>query len=333
MAEATGGIGAAAEGAWIADGEKYALVGLEVKIEGVPPLRQVAPDLWCLTNTILDMPPEWRKWLGSIRAKQVARSNLFLVSKRRSATADVMDDESLSLQRSAQHFYVGLLLSVPFSPSHRPFMVTGARRQGEIGIRHYADLAAPAPQGLHPYPPVAADDITSAAQIGASLGAMGADAAPQRGRLRLLRTLRIYTNARTATETLDRIHQYCRCIEGVILPAPGKTKRQFKNRTELFIGPHHHDLMGALYDIRSDVEHLHEDRYVEPFDQEVQRDLEEKESIIECIARTTLAKIIRRDALCAHFGNKTDLRSFWALSADKRREIWGAPIDPRSPMP
>ena len=33
---------------WIADGEKYALVGLEVKLEGAPPADQIAPDLWAL---------------------------------------------------------------------------------------------------------------------------------------------------------------------------------------------------------------------------------------------------------------------------------------------
>jgi hypothetical protein len=37
----------------------------------------------------------------------------------------------------------------------------------------------------------------------------------------------------------------------LILPAAGKTKRQFKSRAELFIGPGHHDLMGELYDVRS----------------------------------------------------------------------------------
>jgi hypothetical protein len=42
------------------------------------------------------------------------------------------------------------------------------------------------------------------------------------------------------------LHQYCRCIEGLILPDPGNTKKQFRSRTELFIGPKHHVLMGEL---------------------------------------------------------------------------------------
>ena len=316
---------------WIVDGEKYALVGLEVQVEGVPLRQQVAPGLWCLTDTSFDVPTEWRTWLGSIRTKQVARSNLWLVSKLMSATPDVLDGENQSLQNSVKHLYVGLLLSVPFSPSHKPFLMTGARQQGETGIRQHTDLALPAPRGVQPYPSVGSDDIMSAAQIGKALDVMRPDTAPS-GFLRLLRTLRVYTDARAATEPLDRIHQYCRCIEGLILSDQGKTKRQFKSRTELFVGPTHHDLMGKLYEIRSHVEHLHEDRYVGTHDREVQADLAQKDAIVERVARTAVGKIISRNALRSHFGNKTALANFWALSPDKRREIWGAPIEPLLPV-
>lgn len=80
---------------------------------------------------------------------------------------------------------------------------------------------------------------------------------------RLFRTLHIYCEARSTPDILDRLRQYCRCIDGLILPKAGETKRQFKSRTELFIGPRHHELMGEIYDVRSAVEHLHENRYLE----------------------------------------------------------------------
>lgn len=43
---------------WIADAEKYALVGLEVKLEGAPPPKRIAPDLWVLTTTTFDVPSD-----------------------------------------------------------------------------------------------------------------------------------------------------------------------------------------------------------------------------------------------------------------------------------
>ena len=51
----------------------------------------------------------------------------------------------------------------------------------------------------------------------------------------------------------DSERKDARCIDGLILPDTGKTKQQFKSRTELFIGPRHHELMGDIYDLRSAV--------------------------------------------------------------------------------
>ena len=117
---------------WIADGEKYALVGLQVKLEGKPPPEQIAPNLWVLTATTFDVPSEWREWLGSIRSDEVAGSNLFLVSKLESTTPGVLDGESQSLQQRVGHFYVGLLLSAMFSSSHKPVMLTARGRMAQL---------------------------------------------------------------------------------------------------------------------------------------------------------------------------------------------------------
>ena len=312
---------------WIDDGEKYALVGLEVNQEGAPAPEQIAPNLWVLTTTTFDVPETWRGWLGSIRADEVAGCNLFLVSKLASATPDVLDGENQALQQRVGNFYVGLLLSAMFSPAHKPVMLTGARRNGEVGVRQQSNLDRPLPQVIRPYPPVRTDDILLGAQLGEKLGAMQAEMGPDE-HSRLFRTLHIYVQTRAMEEHLDRIHQYCRCIEGLILPAIGKTRRQFKSRSELFIGPTHHELTGALYDVRSHVEHLHEYLYLEPFDRNVRIDLVEKEAILEYIARTALVRIISNEALWPHFVNTAALKEFWSLSRDKRREVWGDPIDP-----
>lgn len=260
---------------FIADGEKYALIGLEVQLEGPRLAEQVAPNLWALTETAFNVPSEWREWLGSIRADQVAGSNLFLVSKMLSASPRVLDDESQLLQQRVTHFYVGLLLSAMFSPSFKPVMLAGSARNGIVEIRQQTDLEIPVPQVFDPYPPVIADDIQLAAHLASKLDAMSAEAEPA-GLWRIFRTLHIYTETRAIADILDRVHQYCRCIEGLILPEPGETRRLFKSRTELFIGPGHHGLMGALYDIRSNVEHLHENRYLETFDRAIRLDLVKK---------------------------------------------------------
>ena len=312
---------------WIDDGEKYALVGLEVKFEGAPPPEQIAPNLQVLTETTFEVPPEWREWLGSIRADQVQDSNLLLVSKLESPPPVDLEDENQLLQQRVLRFYTGLLLSAMFSPSHEPVMLAGERKDGAICVRQQADLDCPSPQNFRPHPPLVAADIQLAARLAHQLDSMRPDTETV-NLLHLLGMIDIYVETRTIAELLDRIHQYCRCIEGLIRPAIGKTKRQFKSRTQLFIGPNHHDLMGELYDIRSNVVHLHENRYLETIDRKVQLDLVAKEAIAEYIARSALARIICNEALWPHFGNTAALDEFWSLSLDKQRSVWGDPIDP-----
>jgi hypothetical protein len=86
--------------------------------------------------------------------------------------------------------------------------------------------------------------------------------------------------------------------------------------------------MGGLYIIRSDVEHLHESKYLEVFDRATRLDLVKKEAIVECIARTSLARIIGDSALWPHFANAGVLSKFWMLTPEERKRIWGDPINP-----
>jgi hypothetical protein len=312
---------------WIEDGEKYGLVGLKVKLEGHLPPGKISPNLWVLADTKFNVRPSWREWLGSIRVEEVEDCNLFLLSKLPSETPGVLDAESNAVQQRAWTFYVGLLLASTFAPAHRPVLLTGSRKGGEIDIRRQQDFDSPIPGVIRPYPSVVPDNIRTASHLGENLEIL-AMAPISGGHWRLFRTLHIYTEARTAGEIVDRIHQYCRCIDGLILPAVGKTRQQFKSRTEIFIGPGHHELMGELYDVRSAVEHLHENRYLETFDRSMRLDLVKKEAIVEHVARSALARVIGDDTLWSHFANTPALEKFWTLTSAERTKIWGDPIDP-----
>jgi hypothetical protein len=306
---------------WLGDGEKYALGGLRVKTEGTIPSGQMSPNLWTLVDTSFGMPSNWREWLGSIRADEVTDCNLFLLSKQPSKTPDTHDAENKRLEQLAWNFYVGLLLSSTFAPAHRPVLLSGARRGDQIDVRQQQDFDVPYPRVFDPYPAVVANDVRLAADLGESLDAL-ATAPLQGGHWRLFRTLSVYTEGRVASQIIDRIHQYSRCIDGVILPDIGKTKQQFRSRTELFIGPHHHQLMGEIYDIRSNIEHLHEYRYLETFDRAVRLELVRKEAIVEGVARRVLARIIGDRSLWRYFVNTSALAAFWALPPAQRQQIW-----------
>jgi hypothetical protein len=113
------------------------------------------------------------------------------------------------------------------------------------------------------------------------------------GHWRFSRILHLYLETRTIRDNMDRLHQYCRCIEGLIVSEPGQGKNRFKSRTELFIGPRHHTLMGEAYDVRSDVEHLYENKHLEVFDRAARLELVKKLEMMEYIARSTLARKLK----------------------------------------
>jgi hypothetical protein len=252
---------------------------------------------------------------------------LFLISKLSSSTLDILDGENNTLTQRVWRFYVGLLLASTFAPAHAPVILTGSRRAGQVDIRQKQNLELPVPCLFRPYPPVAPEDVRLAAQLGKAFDEVAATPLPG-GHWRLFKTIYIYIEARTKHDILDRLHQYCRCIEGLILPKTGESRRQFRSRTEIFIGPRHHDMMGEIYDVRSAVEHLHENQYWETFDRATRLDLLKKEAIAEHIARTALARILGDNTLWPHFANASALAKFWELTPAERQEIWGDPIDP-----
>ncbi len=309
------------------------LIGLRVKIDqNAVPFRELVPGFWAWTDQRLDLPKHWREWLGSLRAEQIENCNFALLSKIFSKTPDILDAENQLLQLRARGFYVGLLLCSPFTPSLAPIALTGARRNGEIDVRQQSTFDIPSLNVFRNYPEIRTHEVEQAAHLARHLETLKTTPPPG-GPWRLWRALSVYVVARSAQRLLDRLHQYCRCIDGLILSEPGRGNRQFKSRTELFIGPHHHDLMGRLYAIRGDAEHLHEHKYLETFDRATRLDLVQKEAIAEYIARKALAHIIGTPTLWSYFSNTAALASFWKLSAAAQLNLWAAlPINPNDAL-
>jgi hypothetical protein len=84
--------------------------------------------------------------------------------------------------------------------------------------------------------------------------------------------------------------------------------------------------MAELYKLRSDIEHLHEHKYLEVFDRATRLDIVKKEAIADDIARKALGHILSSPSLWSYFGNSTSLASFWQLDEADRQKLWGAEI-------
>jgi hypothetical protein len=316
---------------WIDDGDKYAVIALAVKLDEPVPLQQITPHHWSFADERFDMPPHWREWLGTIRTQEVEGSNLFLLSKAPSQTPDILDGENVELKRRAGHFYSGLLLATPFAPANNPVMLSGSRHHGQIDVRSQDSYEPAIPSMVHRYPPITLADLQLAAKLAEQIAAL--ETAPLNGgHCRLFRVFHLYLEARAVRDNMDRLHQYCRCIDGLIVSKQCEAKKQFKSRTELFIGPHHHALMGDTYDVRSDVEHLHENKHLEIYDRTARLDLVKKLEMMEYIARGALVRILLDIKLWPHFANTTALHAFWGLDGQQRRKLWGDFIDPNDAL-
>jgi hypothetical protein len=136
--------------------------------------------------------------------------------------------------------------------------------------------------------------------------------------------LQIYASARANPDPLERIHQFSRCVEGLI---SGETKRHFIARTETFIGASWQKEMGSIYDVRSAVEHLREYEILEPASRSSREDLLRKAALMEHLSRHCVGHVLLTKSLWSHFSSPAALESFWKLSSADRGKLWGPPID------
>lgn len=77
---------------WIVDGEKYALLGLSLKITDPAVIKlDLSPHFTIIGGSNFKIPHEWREWLGSIRVDEVEACDLFIAAKLKSRSPEVLD--------------------------------------------------------------------------------------------------------------------------------------------------------------------------------------------------------------------------------------------------
>lgn len=130
----------------------------------------------------------------------------------------------------------------------------------------------------------------------------------------------------------DRLHNFVRALEALILPEPGATRKQFVHRCQLFAiaSPEAKAVLEQSYDMRSDAEHLHD------WDRSLQKTLPEKPEDValwrtrqmEALVSFAYTQILSNPQLLQYFENETKLLAFWKnLSDADRIKIWGTRFD------
>lgn len=301
-------------------GEKYALIALNAATDIQSPV-DLGSGISALPEGSFELPEHWKEWLGSMRAKAIEESSLFLIIKVKSARPEVLDGENLDLMRKAANLYWGLLASDRMALEGAGTKVTGANRGDGPDVRQIAEL--------HPYVRVAGlmpKGVTEAHLRRARALAFNLqELLAMPGMLRMKLAMSTFMLAFTEGDLGERIHQFVRAVDGLTRVWNG---REFKEKSTLLVGPTHQDLCGQLYTVRSSVEHFHNPD--SRLDALPPRDAQIRACryaiAAEALARHCLTHLVENKQLWPHFTDD-QVESFWKRPIDEQRQIWGPAFD------
>jgi hypothetical protein len=311
----------------IPDNHKFAALSLHGTGATFAMPDQVAASSNLLVSTSLpfEVTPWWLEQLGILTSEELKDSDLYMLAIAPSQSLSILDHENRILEDQCRNFFYGLLMAVPFSTDLSPHLLTGSVESGKATFRQIGRFERPCYIYGTPAPDLTSEHITRAAFLGQEI-----DSIVKRSMYgRTIWAFNCFINSVTAGHVYERMRNSIRTIEAFVLPVPGRTEKQFKSRTELFIGPSQHFLIGSLYSIRSNIEHLHDPLTSLPgiSKQEKQIQLFRAAYMAECIARYCVQTFLTRQQLWPHFQDDHSIEAFWQLASAERTRLWGDILD------
>jgi hypothetical protein len=306
--------------------QKFAFIALSVNVdESLPPNMPFRDGLWATRKLPVGLDDDWKKWIGSIRAGRIEEDcNLFLCAAMDSDTAGVIDQESKDLDTAVKSLFDGLTLAGNVNMTATPILIGGGYEQEALSVRTISDLRRPLiPLGTN-YDDVTADMVALAYHHAIARAAFHATTSYDR----IARILFIFDNAIVTPLVHERLHQFCRCIEGLVLPNAGNTTSQFVSRTELYVGPSHHEMMRTLYTMRSMVEHMHDYDWPDDLPERDRRlTVMRRAALAQQLARRCISRFLVTEQVWPYYASRDRLAAFWALPKADRQSLWGPTFD------
>lgn len=308
--------------------DKYAAIALSetgCSIEIDQPI--ILPDGFVVSSKIpFEITPWWKEQLGEIQCRELEKAELFFITHAKGNSVKVVDDENNSLISKCMDFLSAVQLTGSFRYGADSRVVSGASEDGIITFRKIL--------------PIPEATIIS----GTILESFGLDRAKQSYEIyssfskfiktqdedsRIFWAVNCFLDGLCARHVYDKIGNFIRAIEAFILPEDGKTKSQFKSRTELFIGTGKHALIEELYSVRSAIMHLHNPLEIINGNSKTEKfkRLLELGLVAESIARHCLSRFAVNEKLWKHFSEDENIALFWTLNKKEQAELWGQTFD------
>ena len=292
---------------------------------------QLSDGTWVLHGLpVTDDLGTWEKWLGSIRLNHLRYASLVLLAEEPSEFPQVLGavHQQLSNDLGLLYHMLHLSVGIDISDGDGADRLGGSSVNGTPDIRRVEQMPRFYRTQGCPSAPITRDWLENSLVLRSGFLETEADKTQFR---RMIRGLITLFKGLKEQAGQDRLHQFVRSLEALVLPDIGKTKKQFVGRCQTFARPGNdtHELLSEAFDMRSATEHLN------PWDIPVQCYPSGKREAV-CLQRTrqierlacdAYSRLLCDPALREHFRTDDGITTFWNLPNAQRCRHWGTPLD------
>ena len=311
------------------EGDKFAFLLLSKVYVDFPkalPTR-LLDGTWVLDRYPASADLYWEKFIGTIRLSEIQEANL-VVALTRAGDPHLLTEEDHKLRNNLASIFSFLHLGgvVEYKEAN---LVVGSLTGGSAFVRQISNVEKYKPTRGYTRSPVTLSRLEQAASLAASYGAFSV---PPRSCVRFRRGLNVLLDGLRQENGQERLHQFVRALEALVLPEIASTRRQFVHRCQTFAvaSPEAVDALGQAYDLRSDAEHLHEwNRSIGAASPEDAENIalwrtRQMERLV-CFA---YSRVLTTPSVSRHFADDTTLAAFWESYDDATRvQLWGGRLD------
>ena len=315
----------------LAEPGKFALVAVNNVYTELPAdedcKHKLSDGTWICAQVPLIIDPHWKEWIGKIRLEQLEKSNLIMIVSEVSANPQSLDEVHEKLNKRLSQTFSLLQLSGVLEYGGA-YLLCGSFFNGRSNIRQMSELPFFYPTRGYSRTPVTLQRIEKAVQLRKALDEMNVSTEHLK---RFKWGWRVLMDGLQKEPGEERIHQFVRSLEALILPEIGKTKKQFTHRCQTFAkaSSHTKQILDEAFDLRSMAEHLNDwDQALESYPKDDRENVAlHRTRQMEQLATFAYSHILEIETIRTHFISETSQGGFWELPDDARRCIWGTQLD------
>ena len=308
---------------------KFALLTVNNVFTDLPATTFQLPDgTWIMPALPVPDLGNWKEWLGFFRLERLRRANLVLFVEEPSNNPGVLDDVHQRLAKDLRLLFFMLHLRPGIEIAEGADLLCGSAERGVTTIQQISQMPTFHQSQGWTRTPITQEWLEDSIEVRAGAAMMETKKTLFRRVVRGLHTL--FKGLREESGQ-DRLHQFVRSLEGLILPEPGRTKKHFAHRCQTFTRESDNTrvLFEEAFDMRSATEHLNPwDKAVEEYPLHKREDVcLQRTRQIELLACDAYSRLLRDTDLRERFRTDDAIKAFWKLPDHKRYSLWDTCLD------